>query len=180
VDQMTEIMLDLETMSTHPNASIVSIGAVRFMPPSAATAGSVTDATFYVNVALPSCMDAGLHVESRTVAWWELQSKEARDALGVDTLPLNAALLKFSQWFGEESRPVWANPATFDLVILASAYRAVNMTKPWEFYDERCYRTIRSLFPTLPYVKPGVPHHALEDAVAQAHHLIKILKELHA
>jgi len=180
MDQMSEIMIDLETMSTYPNASVVSIGAVRFMRPSVATVGNVTDDTFYVNVALPSCMDAGLHVESRTVAWWELQSKEARDALDVDPLPLNAALLKFNQWFGEESRPVWANPATFDLVILASAYRAVNMTKPWEFYDERCYRTIRSLFPTLPYVKPGVPHQALEDAKAQAHHLLKMLRELHA
>jgi exodeoxyribonuclease VIII len=174
------IMLDLETMSTHDNASIVSIGAVRFVTPTMAALGGVID-TFYTNVDLESCMDAGLHVEIRTVKWWELQSVEARTALKIDPKPLSEALTAFSAWYNVnpykiDPMPVWSNPATFDLVILGNAYRALNMPVPFEFFNERCYRTVRTLFPEENYVKPTVPHNALEDALAQTNHLLKLLR----
>lgn len=172
---ITEVMLDLETMSTHDNASIVSIGAVKFTLPTIATLGGVVD-TFYVNVDLASSQDAGLHVESRTVSWWSQQSEAARAALTIDPVPLVDALHSFTKWFGvENSKPIWANPATFDLTILGNAYKALGLHEPWEFYHERCYMTLRKFFPSLPYIKPDVPHDALQDAIAQTQHLIKML-----
>jgi hypothetical protein len=176
MDSLSEVMIDLETMSTHDNASIVSIGAVRFMPPSVATLGTIVS-TFYVNVDLATCMDAGLHVESRTVKWWEQQSADARKRLEVDPQPLNVALEQFTKWFGaNQETPIWANPPAFDLTILGNAYRVMGVPEPWYFYSERCYRTLRGLFPSLPYARPMVPHDALEDATAQALHLLKMLK----
>lgn len=174
------VMIDLETMSTHDNASIVSIGAVRFVTPTFATMGTMLDA-FYTNVDLASCMDAGLHVESRTVEWWKLQSEEAREMLKSDPKPLTEALQAFSDWYLVEPYklepcPIWANPATFDLVILGSAYRAVNLILPYQFYHERCYRSVRTLFPEVNYEKPRVQHDALQDAMAQMTHLMKLLK----
>jgi len=165
-----EIMIDLETMSTHDNASIVSIGAVKFTIPE-----GIVD-TFYTNVDLASCQDAGLHVESRTVRWWAEQSIEAQAALTVEPIPLVDALAKFSGWVtSEPSHHIWANPAAFDLTILGNAFHVLGKSEPWEFYDERCYATLKRLFPNLPYVQPTVPHDALQDAIAQTNHLMKML-----
>jgi len=174
-DSAAEVMIDLETMSTRDNACIISIGAVKLMTPSASTLGGIVD-QFYVNVTLASCQDVGLHVESRTVQWWSQQSEAARKKLEEDPVHLTSALLQFNNWFGQDSHPIWANPATFDLTIMGNAYKAANLKEPWEFYDERCYRTLRSLFPNLPYVKPAVPHDAMQDATAQAEHLLKMLR----
>lgn len=175
--ELYQVVLDLETMSTHNNAAIVSIGAVKILPPTTATLGSVID-RFYRNVDLASSQDAGLHVESRTVRWWSEQSEAARAALKVEPVePLIDALLAFSKWFGEP-KSIWSNPATFDLVILENAYRAVGLSLPFEFYNTRCYRTLKAEFPELVYERPFIQHDALQDAEAQAKHLLKIQKRL--
>jgi hypothetical protein len=36
--------------------------------------------------------------------------------------------------------------------------------------------TLRRLLPNLPYIKPDVSHDAMQDATAQAVHLLKMLK----
>ena len=68
------IVVDLETLSTHSNACIVSIGACLVENL------EITD-TFYINVNGVEGRQAGLHVEPETIKWWEEQSKEARDLL---------------------------------------------------------------------------------------------------
>ena len=72
------IMVDLETMATHPNAAIVAIGAVRFME-------DLQD-SFYQEVDLQSSIRAGLDVDGATVNWWLMQEEAAREAI---TAPQN-------------------------------------------------------------------------------------------
>lgn len=165
---MINVMIDLETFSTRSNAAIVSIGAVKFQD------DQILD-TFYCTVDAMSCKQAGLHIDKETVAWWSKQSKEARDALLVDPQPLEQALNKFTAWFGTQSLPTWGNGAGFDNVIMENAYRAIGQKRPWLPWDDRCYRTMKNLVNIPIEKRDGVYHNALDDALTQTRHLIKIL-----
>jgi len=50
------------------------------------------------------------------------------------------------------------------------------MERPWYFWNDRCYRTMKSLYPQIPMERDGVHHNALDDAISQARHLMAILK----
>lgn len=174
---MRDVMLDLETMGTGPRAAIVAIGAVVFDLRSRMIAD-----TFYTAVDLGSSMRTGGHVDAMTIYWWLQQSEEARQALLVkDPLQLPAALCQFSEFIsqcteGQEHVRVWGNGSDFDNVILGSAYDRQHLSKPWRFYHNRCYRTVKNLFRDVP-VPPreeSAKHNALSDALFQARHLITI------
>lgn len=167
------VMVDLETLSTTANAAIISIGACKFNP----TTMEITD-TFHVVIDKQSAIDAGLHVDPKTVAWWEKQSPEARAASYdvTDGKPLIAALYEFAEWCGDVE--VWGNGSDFDCTIMSSAFRAVGLEQPWSFWNTRCYRTLKNMFPDTKLVRHGTHHNAVDDAVTQAKHLMLILKRM--
>ncbi len=173
-----EVMVDLETLSVESNAAIISIGAVKFdMFGSIGTLGDPADPEykhFYQTIEMHSLTDAGFHVEGSTVAWWMEQSDEARKALLTDPVDVGTALSRFYAWFGEVSLPTWGNGAGFDNVILRNAFQKLGGHCPFKFSHDRCFRTMKSLRPILPYVGPLVAHNALQDAEAQAMHLQKL------
>lgn len=165
-------MIDLETMSTQSNAAIVSIGAVKF------SVKGIED-THYINVSLEDSMSHGLHIDGKTVMWWLSQSDKARQALNQDAGSLIWALSEFTSWIGGKDIQVWGNGATFDNVVLANAYKACKLPMPWSFRNDRCYRTMKNMFPDVPYPKTtGTLHNALDDATFQAEHLIEIFKKI--
>ena len=167
MDTSKQIVVDLETLSTHPNACIVSIGAVLIEDM------EITD-TFYINVDGRTCKEAGLHIEQDTIKWWGEQSKEAQEAWQKNPVPLQEAIDKFTLWYGKESIPIWGYGANFDVVILESAYRALDMNIPWKFWDISCLRTLMNVLDKrLPKANN---HNALDDATAEAKVLIEILK----
>ena len=88
-----KIVVDLETLSTHSNACIVSIGACLVENL------EITD-TFYINVNGVEGRQAGLHVEPETIKWWEEQTPEAREAWQRDPQPLKDSLESFSKFYG--------------------------------------------------------------------------------
>ena len=91
-------------------------------------------------------------------------------------MPLQEALTKFSQWYGSKPMPTWGCGAGFDNVILENAYKAVNMKRPWTPWLDRCYRTMKEII-QMPFdERTGSYHNALDDAVYQTKHLLKILK----
>lgn len=165
---MSHIMLDLETMGNGPQAAIIAIGAVAF------DLSGIKD-RFYTQVSLESSIGAGLIADSSTIVWWMLQSDEARAAFkDNDRAPeLSRALWQFTQWFRQVGgEQVWGNGASFDNAILSNAYRAVGSEQPWKFWNDRCYRTFKSLFNVVPMQRIGTHHNALHDAESQAQHLI--------
>jgi hypothetical protein len=166
---MIQVMLDLETMSVRSNAAIASIGAVKF------EIGTGIVDQFYRTVDLRTCKAAGLHVDPETVGWWNQQSKEARQALLKDNVSLHQALDDFTEWFGRSSLPTWGNGAGFDNVIMENAYQALNMKRPWRPWEDRCYRTIKNIIQVPADERQGVYHNALDDALHQTRHLLKIL-----
>jgi exodeoxyribonuclease VIII len=162
------VMIDLETYDTTPTAAVRSIGAVKF------DCGGILD-KFYVNVDLQSCVDLGLTVSEDTVQWWEKQGEGAKRVLDVDPIDIRDAMQGFREWYGSRGLPTWGNGSNFDNPILEHVFRRLGMKCPWEYWQDRCFRTIASMFKYKPEFK-GVKHYALDDAIHQANILIDIQK----
>ena len=163
-------MIDLETLSTHCNAAIVSIGAVKF------DKNGISD-RFKINVDAKSCKEHGLHIDKETIAWWSTQSPEARHLWMTDPVSLPEAIEAFDAWYGAKSLWTFGYGANFDIVLMESAYAAVGKKEPWKYFDIMCMRTICNLLNSKPDRSQGVAHDALVDAENQAIHLIKLLGE---
>lgn len=171
------VMIDIETLSQHQNAVILSIGACKFT-----FENGITD-KFYINVDPRSCKEYGLHIQQSTVDWWKQQSEEARNALKEDQRPLPEALAKLNDFVGRDKNQfLWANGSVFDFGILTSAYQACKMDteKNWRYWQELDARTI--------YTFAGVRndkirkeesghHNALADAISQTQTLIGLFQD---
>lgn len=176
---MFEIMLDLETMGTGPNAAIVAIGAAAFCPHERRVLGE----SFYAPVSLASSVQDGGVMDAGTVRWWLQQGTEPRALFAKDAsaMHISVALIEFSMWAvnvagtDPEKINVWGNGADFDNVILSSAYKRAGVQRPWGTFNNRCYRTIKSLYPEVKMERRGTHHHARDDAISQAEHLCRIL-----
>ena len=175
---MKHVMVDLETLAATSNAAIVSIGAVAFDPETGALGPE-----FKVNVDGVSSQQAGGYVEAGTVAWWFAQSNEARAHLNAPKpVTLGEALIALSVWLRanlDEKFHLWGNGATFDNVILRSAYASVGLPAPWHFTRDACYRTMKNLFPAVKAEeRTGVHHDSLDDARHQTRHLCAIFASI--
>lgn len=173
------IMVDLETLSTEPNAAIVSIGAVVFDM----TTKKLGE-QFYAQISLESSMNAGLDVKASTILWWVAQTDKARlEICGKQNryYSLEEALLMFTKWTESLSdNPndiyIMGNGAAFDNVVLRSAYKAVNRPAPWPYANDECYRTLKNMYATTQAARYGEHHNALDDAITQAHHLMEFMQ----
>lgn len=169
-----DVMLDLETMGSEPGCAIVSIGAVKF------NADGIHGEEFYRRVDLDSCVQFGLRMDAGTVLWWLQQSEEARrEVFGSDAAGIYDVMIDLNRWLDLESNGeycVWGCGADFDNTVIAAAYKATQIKKPWKHGRNRCYRTVKKLAPEIEIQREGVHHHALDDARSQALHLIRILK----
>ena len=178
---MKDVMVDLETLGRRAGCSILSIGAVAFD----AETGKMGP-EFYMVVKMDSCEKHGLHTDPDTVVWWEKQSpeaqkvlKQARAARGNKDLP--KALTEFNTYlaqFGPKAVRVWGNGSDFDNAILINCYAAANLTAGWDFWNNRCYRTLKGLAPSVKVQRGGVYHNALDDAKTQAAHALEVFKHL--
>lgn len=168
------IMIDLETMGTRPGAPIVSIGAVRF------DQNQIWD-EYYVTVDLDSAVEGGGVMDAHTVLWWMNQSEAARAELTGEGQEIEPTLNDFRGWVDAtchiyDFKGMWGNGANFDNVILAETYRRAGMAVPWPFWMDKCYRTVKGMYPDVQLERVGTHHNALSDAKSQAEHLIRINK----
>ena len=172
---MYDIMVDIETESTQPNAIILSIAAVKFNAQTLDTVEGINQHTFYRNIIRADAASWGLHSDPDTLKWWSEQAPEARAALEPNQVPLKGALLEFAHFCTEEPRAcrLWAKDPDFDAVILRSAFRACDLAPfPVPFWLTRSVRTIQDLaYPSvhdLPKIRVGTHHNALDDCASQA------------
>lgn len=176
---MNRIMVDLETLGVKPGSVIVSIGAVRF------NENGLED-EFYTRIDVESCVALGLKMDPSTVMWWLQQGDEARGEICKKGIDIYDALLKFDAWAKKrdladdaEVDEFWGDGAAFDNVLLRGAFDAAGLKAPWEYWADRCYRTMRNRYPELAKTeRKGTHHHALDDAKTQAERLILMMKEL--
>ena len=165
-------MLDIETLGNNSNSVIISIGAVFFDK-------NGIGSKFYQKVNAQSCLDIGLEMDVSTILWWIQQSENARkEFIGNEKeVSIKTALQNFNNFINYDCI-IWGNGSEFDNTIVANAYRKAGMTLPWKYSNNRCFRTLKNLFPNVK--KPAnndEGHNALSDAVWQAEYAINILNE---
>lgn len=174
---LTDLMIDLETLATQPDAAILTIGAVKFDP----FGDDVNDPKcdkFYVKVDLDSCDELKLVTNEDTIAWWSKQSKEAQDeAFSIDgRIPIKDAMNQLYK-FAWGCKRVWSHGAAFDVVICEHVFRKIGKAVPWDFWTVRDTRTLFDLGID-PQRPPVLKHHALEDAWNQAVGVQNIFRKL--
>lgn len=175
---MNHIMLDIETMGTSINASIMSIGACYFEP----STGEIGE-TFHRQVNI----DSNGAIDASTVLWWMKQSDEARskfannhEAAGIE------GIKALFDGFVKPGSQVWGNGIAFDNVIIRNAYESRGGNAPWKFWNDRDVRTMVELGkaigidPKRDVPFEGVAHDALADSIHQAKYVSIIWQALTA
>lgn len=181
------LMLDTETMGTVMGSTILSIGGVAF---EVAMHRPRILGTFYRVVSTESCMRVGLRIDPATEEWWERQDDAAREVLRAcdrddfeHALPV--VLHELRVWCNFFTVPapdrastptpplIWGNGAAFDNPMLQTAAHHCGLTALWGHRQDRCYRTLKALFPSVETIADPdrIEHHALSDAMHQARHL---------
>lgn len=176
-DVVNHLMLDMETLGVSVSAPIISVAAVFFDPKTDSLGES-----FYKVITLESSLANG-SIEPRTLAWWMVQSDEARRVFNdTSAVMLKDALYQLSEFVNgngnTERLQVWGNGASFDNAIIANAYRYFGLDLPWPFRNDRDVRTIVSLCEELKNInvlnrimREGIHHNALDDAIYQARYV---------
>jgi exodeoxyribonuclease VIII len=178
-------MIDIETLGTASDTVVFSVGACMF------DKNGVHD-KFYSLLNQQEQIKLGRTVNEDTLAFWNKQAPEARQALE-DSKTGGLIPKEFFESFEDfidfgladhkqkrdELRP-WGNGASFDITIMEDFYRRLNpkghLAIPWKFWNVWCYRTFshitkcRDILPK----RHGVYHNALDDAIHQANTVIAV------
>lgn len=174
------VMLDFETLDTEPTALPVSLGAIEIIP-------DLDKAKrFQVNFNVQELIETEeFSISADTLKWWMNQSYAVREAAipSNKEASLSLAVTSFTSWaasLGEKPIVLWANWASFDFPILRRIYKQIKEPFPFSRRNLRCYGTIKKLFPD---ISPDreldlIKHIALEDAIYQAKHLLKIARQV--
>ncbi len=171
---MTHAMIDLETLSTNPNATILTVGGVKFDPYNAIEPAQ----GMYFRVDVDSQTKMGRDVMQETLDWWATQPKEISDeALGDENrISLEEMIKTINKWsVGVDV--FWCQGPLFDYAILQDIYKQLGHPAPWQYWQIRDSRTLFSLVPRENEKRIGL-HNALEDCYFQAKKVQKVYKQL--
>lgn len=204
-EEFVDVMVDIETLGTSPNAAIVQIAAVRFDPwarlEGAEKPGLISspEGSFYFTAKLTGDPTIDGDMDWSTVHWWLKQSKGAQQRVFEPAEEpknhIGTGVLCFVKWLTEMPfKRVWAAGPQFDLVLLKRTFERTVNTMPiahafgdprptylWpiRYTMERDFRTLREVGKLLGVPEPirvGVAHDALDDAHHQAAWAIEILR----
>lgn len=176
------MMVDIEALGTGRDAAIVSVGAVRFDFVKPLQLG-LPGGEFYQVVDLVRSKSPG-EIDPATLMWWLKQSEDARKELTSDkAVNLRQVLEAFSE-FAAGGETMWSNGPLFDERIMREAYHRHAMKFPIHYRGSRCCRTYYALGAELKVKFKSVEelgllkHHALDDAIVQAHHMRQVHEAL--
>jgi Fe-S cluster biosynthesis and repair protein YggX len=169
-----DVMLDIETLCTKPEAVILTIGAVKFDPFS----NKIGDG-LYIKPDVDEQIARGRTVDESTVEWWGKQAEDVREeALGMaDRISIEEMYRQLNRFLvGAEN--VWAQGPVFDMVIMANIYRQYGWPTPWQYWQVNDSRTLFKVHGD-PRVKGKAGlHNALEDCISQAQAVQTVYKQL--
>ena len=117
---MIHAMIDLETLSTNPEAVILTVGGVKFDPYSSVEPSQ----GMYFRVDVDSQTAKGRDVMQETLDWWNTQPKEImEEALGdKDRVGLDEMIKTINKWsVGVDV--FWCQGPLFDYAILQNIYK---------------------------------------------------------
>lgn len=172
---MNRLMIDIETMSLYPDAAVVAIAAIVFDD------NSVAGPAFEEFI---DPTDSPGHIDDTTMAWWRQQKAYPDVFKGRHTATF--ATNAFAAWLRMvlehyKVEEVWTNGTDFDLPILRNLF--IETAVPWPI-SHKLYRDVRTLRKIAETFRLNIPekeeasHRPLEDCIAQARIVIRILSEL--
>lgn len=164
-------MIDIETLGTSVDSSVLSIGAVKFK-----RNGDILD-SFFVTIKRNSCLDAGLIEYKDTLDWWMRIDENVRNLIFKEEYTLKEGLRMLNQWLGDNSI-MWANGPSFDIAILENCYRKCNMEIPWKFWNVRDVRTVADIGKVDLKRIEKAEHHPISDCKRQINIVCKGLRYL--
>lgn len=169
----THATIDIETFGTNANAPIVSLGAVAFNAD-----GIIENSELYLVIDHTDALEHGAVINPETVKWWKAQSEDARAVLSrdIERISTSNALHRLQRYLNElgEDVCVWGNGSDFDNAILNYMFNAFGMKTPWKFWNNRCFRTMKSIYPKIELERQGTYHNALDDAKYQTEYLLEL------
>ena len=179
---MNDLMLDLETMGNDSDSVIVQIAMVMFDRQT----GEIDKDTFLTNISIDSCLNKGMKVTGSTIEFWLKQT--GRDFLD-NTVSINTAIEAVKTYyqrksmFGKNNIYLWSH-ATFDAVILSSAFKMCGVKSPFPYKNFRDIRTLTDLA-QLDLKKtftdksgPQKDHNALHDCIFQISYCVSCFQRL--
>ena len=172
---MIHAMIDLETLSTNPNAVILTVGGVKFDPYTHAEPSQ----GMYFKADVDSQTAMGREVMDETLEWWSRQDKEIKDeAMGDnDRITLEEMIKKINK-FAVGVDIFWCQGPLFDYAILQNLYSQLGKPVPWNFWQIRDSRTLFGLVPRDLNEIRKEAHNALADCHFQAKKVQKVYKQL--
>ena len=169
-----EAMVDIETLSSHPDAAVIAIGLCLF------NKDSIIDTS---EILIDPRLAPG-HRDPDTLEWWNSQDpKVFKKMMSGAIAPWIACEIfreRIQDW---QPRVLWANPPSFDIVILRHLFYLYRIDFPVHFTKERDFRTVRKFADNLgvdysePYETRSA-HDAVDDAVIQAKALQIMVRDL--
>ena len=170
------VMLDLETVSTEPNAGIIQIGACLVKDTTTNYKGKISLSSIESHNAKVRS-DFTFDVSYENLHWWNKQDPVIRAAAFSGTKGISDVLQEFGAWLTQLAHNsnkkvmLWGNGADFDCTIIQKAFHNTMNTYPTGYKNHRCYRTMIAGMPAAlkAYVPANLkPHDALADAIYQA------------
>lgn len=172
---MIHAMIDLETLSTNPNAVILTVGGVKFDP----LTQMKPYEEMYFRVDVNTQTELGRDVMQDTVDWWSKQPKEISDEAFSDDNRIGLQdMVKKINKFSVGVDVFWCQGPLFDYAILQDIYKQLGHPVPWQYWQIRDSRTLFSLVPRDVNEKRQGLHNALEDSIFQAKKVQKIYRQL--
>jgi hypothetical protein len=173
-----DCMIDIETLSTRPNAWICSIAAVRFNALDVDSDKKTLELLIDKAKTSPDAV-ATFHFCENTTKWWEGQPENVKNKVlyGEPRIALEEALKILSEFCSGSSR-YWSQGINFDPVILEHAYRVSGLEPPWKFWSWRDARTVSKMGPSKVSMVKENAHDPLADCMFQVESVSKVLNYL--
>ena len=149
------IIIDIETLSTEPNAMVFAIAAIDHQGKG-----------FMHAVDLDEQRDAGADIDPHTVMWWITQDGKWADRKAADLTIMQRASVRddLQALYSDALMDVWVRGPDFDLPILAN-YLGINRADlPWDYWRVRDVRTAEEV--TGKIAGNRHPHNPYEDCLS--------------
>ena len=156
-------MIDLETLHTTPQATVLTVGGVKFNP----FDSSEPHSEFYFKLDIDS---QNRDVSDDTIAWWGRQDPKVQEEAfsSANRVSMETFLDSLPKWMvGVDV--LWGHGYGFDITIIEDMLRQCNKSIPWQFWQVMDSRTLFNLCKIDPRKAMQTDlHNALADAYFQA------------
>lgn len=162
----THAMIDIETLDTCPESTVLSVGAVKFDP------YNMTDphARKLWRPSVDEQLSMGRSTSDDTIAWWAKQEEAVREATFTEEgrIPSETFMSCLNKYLVGVDK-IWCQGPQFDMVILENLFEQFKHHRNWAYWQVCDSRTVFNMMPVDP--RKGIQqnlHSADDDAYWQA------------